>query len=42
VHRIAIGFGKDRNRPDSELLTGSINPQRDLAAIGDQNLFKNG
>ncbi len=35
---LAVGFGVDHHRLDAELATGALDPQRDLAAIGDQNL----
>ena len=38
VGRVRIGIGVDRDRPDPEFLAGADHAERDLAAIGDQDL----
>ena len=38
VERLAVRFGIDRYRGDSHLATRADHPDRDLAAIGDQEL----
>ncbi len=40
--RAAIGFGKNRDRPDAESPAAADNPAGDLAAIGDQDFFEHG
>ena len=40
MHGVGVGGGVDRHRLDAELLAGAQHPQRDLAAIGDQDLLK--
>jgi uncharacterized protein (DUF934 family) len=42
VHRVALGFGKNRDGRNAELLASSIDAQRDLTAIGDQDLREGG
>ena len=38
VQRLAVGLGVDGDGADAELLAGADDPQRDLAAVGDQDL----
>ena len=38
ILRLAIGFGVHHHRLDAELAAGPLDPQRNLAAIGDENL----
>ena len=40
--RAAIGFGKDRDRPDAEPGAGPDNPAGDLAAVRDQDFLEHG
>ncbi len=40
VHRVGVGGRMHRDRRNAELLAGAQHPQRDLAAIGDQDLFE--
>src|SRR5215472_8888498 len=40
MHGIGVGGRMDRNGGDSHLLAGAVDAQRNLAAIGDENLFK--
>ena len=42
VHRFAVGLGIDRHRRDAHLLAGAYDPQRDLAAVGDEDFGKHG
>ena len=42
VHGVGVGGGVDRNGCDVQLLAGAQHPERDLAAIGDQDLVKHG
>ena len=37
---LAIGFGMDDDGLDAELAAGALDAQRDLAAIGDQDLVE--
>ncbi len=39
---IGIGFRMHDHRADSHLTASTLHPQRDLTAIGDQNLLKHG
>ena len=39
VHRIGVGGRMDRNRLDPHFMRSAVDAQRDLAAIGDQQLF---
>ena len=36
MHRIGIGGGMHRHRLDAHFVSGAVDAQRDLAAIGDQ------
>ena len=38
VHGVGVGGRMDGDRGDAELLAGAQHPQRDLAAVGDQDL----
>ena len=38
MHRVGVGGRMDRDGRDAELLAGAQDAQRDLAAIGDQDL----
>ena len=40
MHRIGVGGGMDSDGADAHLAAGAMNAQRDLAAIGDEHLFK--
>src|SRR5262249_11195871 len=40
VHRRSVGGRMDRNRLDPHLPARAVNPQRDLTAVGDQDLLK--
>ena len=39
VHRVGVGGRMDRDGPDAHLVAGAVDSERDLAAIGDQQLF---
>ena len=39
VRRLRVGVGEDRDRFDAHLAAGADDPDRDLAAVGDQNRF---
>ena len=39
VHRVGVGGRMDRDRLDAHFVRGAVDAQRDLAAIGDQDLF---
>ena len=39
VHRIGIGGRMDGNRLDAHFVAGAVDPERDLAAVGDQQLL---
>src|SRR5207302_4581956 len=39
VHRVGIGRRMDRHRPDAHFVTGAVDSERDLAAVGDQQLL---
>ena len=40
MHGVGIRRGMNRNRRDAEFLAGAKHPERDLAAIGDEDLLK--
>src|SRR5690606_17008684 len=40
VHRVGVGGRMDRDSRDAELLAGALDTERDLAAVGDQNLVE--
>ncbi len=40
MHGVGVGGRMDRDRGDAELLAGAENAERDLAAIGDQDLVE--
>ena len=40
VQRVLVGLGVDRDRLDAELAAGADDAQRDLAAVGDQDLLE--
>jgi hypothetical protein len=40
MHRFRIGGGMHRDRRNAQLLAGAQHPERDLAAIGDQDFFE--
>src|SRR2546428_13710402 len=40
MHRVRIHVGMDRDRPDSELLAGSDDPEGNLPTIRDENLLE--
>ena len=40
VHGVGVGSGMYGNRGDAEFLAGAQHPQRDLTAIGDQDLIE--
>src|SRR5438094_5859094 len=40
MHRVRIHVGMDRDRPDTELLAGSDDPEGNLPTIPDQNLLE--
>ena len=42
MHRVSVGRGVDRHRRDAEFLAGALYAQRDLSAVGDQNLVEHG
>ena len=39
VHRVGVGGRMNRDRLDAHLVAGAVDPQRDLAAIGNQKLL---
>ena len=39
VHRIGVGGRMDGDRLDAHFVAGAMDPERDLAAVGDQQLF---
>ena len=39
VHRVGVGGRMDRDRLDAHFVAGAMDAQRDLAAIGDQQLL---
>lgn len=41
-HGVAVCFGMDDHGGQSHFLAGAVNPQRDLAAVCDENLLDNG
>ena len=40
MHGVGVGGRMHRHGRDAELLAGAQHPQRDLAAVGDQDLFE--
>ena len=40
VLRLGVGLGMDDHRLDAQLAAGALDAQRDLAAVGDQDLFE--
>ena len=40
VHRVGVGRGMHRDRGDAHLLARAVDAQRDLSAIGDEDLFE--
>ena len=40
VHGVGVGGGMHRDRRDAELLAGAQHPERDLAAVGDENFVE--
>ena len=40
MKRIPVRFGKDSDRPDSKFPAGADDPNRDLAAVCDQDFLK--
>jgi hypothetical protein len=38
VHRVGVGGRMDRDRLDAHFVAGAVDAQRDLAAVGDQQL----
>ena len=42
MHRVGIGGRMHRDGRNAELLAGAQHPERDLAAIGDQDFFEHG
>ena len=40
VHRLGVGGRMDRDGLDADLAAGADDPERDLAAIGDQDLVE--
>jgi hypothetical protein len=40
MHGVGVGGGMHRDRQDAELLAGAQHPQRDLAAIGDEDFVE--
>ena len=39
VHRLGVGGRMDRDRLDPHFVAGAVDAERDLAAIGDEDLF---
>src|SRR6185369_14033499 len=39
VHRVGVGGRMDRDGADAHFVTGAMDPERDLAAVGDQQLL---
>ena len=39
VHRVGVGGRVDRHRLDTHFVARAVDTQRDLAAVGDQELF---
>ena len=39
VHRVAVGGRVNRNRGDAHFVARTMNPQRDFAAVGDQQFL---
>ena len=42
VERLPVGLGEDGDAGDAHLAAGSDDPDRDLAAIGDEDLLERG
>ena len=42
MHRVVIGGRMDGDRADTHLAASAMNAESDLAAIGDEHLFKHG
>ena len=42
VHRVGVGGRMDRDGLDAHLLAGAVDAERDLAAVGDQDLLEHG
>ena len=42
MHGVGVGGGMHRDGRDAELLAGAQHPERDLAAIGDQDFIEHG
>ena len=42
MHRIRIGGGMDRDGCDAHFLAGAVDPERNLAAVRNQDLFEHG
>ena len=40
MHGVGVGGGMHRDRRNAELLAGAQHPQRDLAAIGDEDFVE--
>ena len=40
VHRVGVGGGMHRDGRDAELLAGAEHPERDFAAVGDENFVE--
>ena len=40
MHGVGVGGGMDRDRGDAQFLAGAQDAQRDLAAVGDQDLVE--
>ena len=39
MHGVGVGGRMNRDRPDAHFMAGAVDAERDLAAIGDQQLF---
>jgi predicted nucleic acid-binding protein len=39
VHRVGVGGRVNRDRADAHFMASAVDPERDLAAIGDQQLI---
>jgi hypothetical protein len=42
MHRVGVGGGMHGDRLDAHLAAGADDAQRDLAAVGDQDLLEHG
>ena len=40
MHCVGVGGRVNGDRPDAHVAAGAVDPERDLAAIGDQNLLE--